>query len=436
MMEEKRVRVRFAPSPTGYLHIGSARTALFNWLFAQSKKGIFLLRIEDTDKERSQKKYVDEILASLGWLGITWEGKPFYQTKRSKLYESYAKRLIEDGAAYEVKGGAMMFKMPKDTIVVSDLIRGPIEFDGSLQEDLVIMKSDGNPTYNFACVVDDIDMGITHVIRGEDHISNTPKQIALYQALGAPLPLFAHIPLILGEDRSRLSKRHGATSISEYRTMGYLPAALVNFMALLGWSPGDNREVMTRDELVRSFSLDRVVKTPAIFNQEKLNWINNQYIKNMDTETLTDLIQDEMKRCRQKGKKISRTELKNIVRLFKTRLKKISDFCDQAQYFFLTNVVYDKEAVDTFLRRKELKIIFNLLINDLKRVRPFNPETIEKCCRDLIQKLGIASGDLIHPARAAITGRTTSPGLFEVIHLLGKDVTVKRLKYALAKYCK
>ena len=436
MMEEKRVRVRFAPSPTGYLHIGSARTALFNWLFAQSKKGVFLLRIEDTDKERSHKKYVDEILSSLEWLGITWEGKPFYQTRRLKLYESYAKRLIEDGAAYPVKGGAVAFKMPKDTIVVSDLIRGPIEFDGSLQEDLIIMKSDGNPTYNFACVVDDIDMGITHVIRGEDHISNTPKQIALYQALGAPLTLFAHIPLILGEDRSRLSKRHGATSISEYRTMGYLPDALVNFMVLLGWSPGDNREVMTRDELVRSFSLDRVVKTAAIFNQEKLNWINNQYIKNMDTETLTDLVQDQMKRCGKKGKKISRTELKNIVRLFKTRLKRISDFCDQAQYFFLTNVEYDKEAVDTFLRRKELKIIFNLLINDLKRVRPFNPETIEKCCRDLIQKLGIASGDLIHPARAAITGRTTSPGLFEVIHLLGKDVTVKRLKNALAKYCK
>jgi glutamyl-tRNA synthetase len=434
-MTEQKTRVRFAPSPTGYLHIGSARTALFNWLFAKASKGVFLLRIEDTDRERSHKKYVDEIIGSLAWLGISWEDRPVYQTKRLKLYRQFASRLVEDGAAYAVKGGALAFRMPKEKIIVSDLIRGPIEFDGSLQEDLVIIKSDGNPTYNFACVVDDIDMGITHVIRGDDHISNTPKQIALYQALGLPIPLFAHIPLILGEDRSRLSKRHGATSISEYRELGYLPEAMVNFMALLGWSPGDNREIMTLEELVAAFSLERVVKTAAVFNLEKLNWINNQYIKNMDTGVLAGLVRGHMKKCGVR-KKVGATELRNMVRLFKTRMNRISDFCPQARYFFTQDVEFEKDAADNLMRRRELKIIFNLLITGLGRVRPFSPEAIEKCCRDIIQKLGISSGDLIHPVRAAITGRTSSPGLFEVMHLLGKDRTIKRLKQALVKFCK
>lgn len=428
--EKKDIRVRFAPSPTGYLHIGSARTALFNWLFAKSKNGLFFLRIEDTDKKRSRKVYLKEILESLKWLGFLWDGRPVYQSKRGPIYKRYTKRLLDTGKAYSVKGGAVLFRMPKDRIVINDLIHGPIEFDNALQEDMVIRKSDGTPTYNFACVADDIEMAITHVIRGDDHISNTPKQIALYNALGILPPSFAHIPLILGEDRSRLSKRHGATSISEYRKEGYLSEALVNFLALLGWSPGDNREIVRRQELANIFSLERVGKTGAAFDEDKLNWVNGQYIREADTDELANLIIPYLK------KDLTRDALRSIIRLFKTRMKTLSDFCFQAEYFFVSNLNYDKEAVNKYLRRKELKVIFSLLIKDLSRVRPFKIDKIEKCCRDLIEKLGIASGDLIHPVRVAITGRSVSPGLFDVIYLLGRKKTIQRLRKAVKRYCR
>ncbi len=435
-LKEKNVRVRFAPSPTGYLHVGSARTALFNWLFARTNNGAFIVRIEDTDRKRSKKKYEKEILSSLKWLGLDWDGKPFYQSRRGKIYRSYAKRLLDSGAAQKIKGGAVSFHMPKEKIVIEDAVRGPIEIDAGLEGDLVIMKSDGRPTYNFACVVDDIENGITHVIRGEDHISNTPKQIALYRAFGAPEPVFAHIPLILGPDRSRLSKRHGAAGIEEYKKAGYLPDALANFLALLGWSPGDNREMMPREALIKAFSLKRVVRTGAIFNTDKLNWLNGQYINNTRTEDILKLVNDDLIRCGYKKKKIDRNRLKNIVRLFKSRMKKLSDFCEQAEYIFVKNIKYDRDAVKKFLRRKELKIIFDLLIKDLEKVKPFNPVTIERCCRDLIARLGIASGELIHPVRVAITGRASSPGLFEVIYLLGKKETIRRLKLAAKRYCR
>jgi glutamyl-tRNA synthetase len=433
---EKNVRVRFAPSPTGYLHIGSARTALFNWLFARSKNGVFILRIEDTDKKRSKKKYEKEILDSLKWLGLDWDEKPCYQSKRGRIYKAYAKRLIETGMASKIKGGAVSFRMPKEKIVIDDIVRGPIEIDAGLEGDLVIMKSDGSPTYNFACVIDDIENGITHVIRGEDHISNTPKQKALYRALEAPEPVFVHMPLIMGEDRSRLSKRHGATSIEDYKKAGYLPDAMVNFLALLGWSPGDNREIMAKEALINAFTLKRIVKTSAIFNIDKLNWMNGQYINNMKTDEILSLIKDDLRKAGYGRKKINRNKLKNVVRLFKTRMKKLTDFSDQAEYLFATKIKYEKEAVKKFLKRKELKIIFGLLIKDLEKVAPFNPFTIETCCRDLIARLGIASGELIHPVRVAITGRSSSPGLFEVIHLLGKKETIRRLKLAVKKYCK
>ncbi|MEE8359754.1 MAG: glutamate--tRNA ligase [Candidatus Omnitrophota bacterium] len=436
MTEEKKVRVRFAPSPTGYLHIGSARTALFNWLFARSKKGTFILRIEDTDKKRSKKKYLKEILESLKWLGLKWDGAPYSQSKRGRFYKMYAKELLDLDKAYKVKGGAVAFRMPKTRIVVEDMVRGPIEFDMTLENDIVILKSDGNPTYNFACVVDDIEMKITHVIRGDDHISNTPKQIALYNALGSQSPVFVHIPLILGEDRSRLSKRHGATSIAEYRESGYLPEAMVNFLSLLGWSPGNNREIMSRQEIIDAFSLSRIVKTSAVFNEDKFSWINAQHIKAMNSGELIDLLKADLKRCGYLKKKLDRNRLKNIVRLFKPRMKRLSDFCQQVDYLFVAKLKYDREAVNKFLKRKELKVIFGLLIQDLEHVRPFTPEAIERCCRDLIARLGIGGGDLIHPVRVAITGRSSSPGLFEVIQLLGKKETIKRLKFSLKKYCR
>ena len=435
-MMTDNVRVRFAPSPTGYLHIGSARTALFNWLFARNKGGTFILRIEDTDKKRSRKVYLKEILESLEWLNLSWDGKPYYQSRRMPIYKRYARRLLEADKAYNVKGGAAVFKMPKDRVVVEDLTHGSMEFDNTLQKDLVIMKSDGTPTYNFACVVDDIEMKITHVIRGDDHISNTPKQIELYKALGEGVPQFAHIPLILGEDRSRLSKRHGAASISEHRKAGYLPDGLVNSLSLLGWSPGENREVMQRKEIVKAFSLDRVVKTSAVFDQNKLNWINSQHIKMTDVNTLIDLLKPYLKKEKLSKKNLNRKTLKEIVRLFRTRIKTLADFPHQAGYLFATKLKYDREAVNKFLRRKELKVIFSLLVKDLNKVRPFSPHEIERCCRDLIQRLGIASGDLIHPVRAAITGRTVTPGLFEVIYLLGKKKTISRLRKAMKRYCR
>jgi glutamyl-tRNA synthetase len=437
MTEEKNgIRVRFAPSPTGYLHVGSARTALFNWFFAKSKNGTFLLRIEDTDRKRSERKYLEEIQGSLKWLGLVWDERPCHQSKRQRLYEKYAKKLLSLDKAYTARGGAIAFRVPKDKIVINDLIHGPIEFDNTLLEDVIIMKSDGTPTYNFACVMDDIDMGITHVIRGDDHISNTPKQMELYRALEYRPPRFAHIPLILGEDRSRLSKRHGATSITEYRKQGYLPEALVNYMALLGWSPGDNREIIPGKEIERIFSLERVGRTSAVFDQNKLNWVNGQYIRNTDTKRLITLIKPYLKKSGFLKKGLKESALKDTVRLFKTRIKTLPDFCGQAEYFFISKLKFNRDAVNKFLRHKELKVIFALLIKDLERLRPFRPHEIEKCCRDLIQRLGIGGGDLIHPVRVAITGRSVSPGLFEVIYLLGKKRTIQRLRSAMKKYCK
>ncbi len=436
MNEEKKIKARFAPSPTGYLHIGSARTALFNWLFARSKNGVFILRIEDTDKKRSGKAYLNEILESLKWLGLDWDGSPYYQSKRGALYKRYTKKLLEQDKAYVIKGGAVSFRMPKDKISLNDAIHGLIEFDNALEDDMVIMKSDGSPAYNFACVVDDIDMGITHVIRGDDHISNTPKQIALYQALEAVLPVFAHIPLILGEDRSRLSKRHGATSISEYKEAGYLPDGLLNYLALLGWSPGGNREIMSRKETIKAFSLDRVGKTSAVFDEDKLNWVNGQHIRAIDTDILFSLLKPYLEKRGFLKKGLKRSDIKDIIKLFKSRIRTLSDFCYQTEYLFVSAIKHDRDAVNKYLRRRELKVIFDLLVKDLGQVKPFNTQEIEKCCRGLIERLGIGGGDLIHPVRVAITGRSVSPGLFDIIYLLGKEKTIKRLRQAVKKYCK
>ncbi len=434
--ENVRIRVRFAPSPTGFLHVGSARTALFNWLFARSKDGDFILRVEDTDKKRSKKKYLDEILESMKWLGLSWDEKIHYQSKRGPIYKRYAKTLLKEEKAYIVRNGAVLFKMPKEKVVVNDLVHGEIEFDNTLQQDLVLMKKDGSPTYNFACVVDDIEMNITHIIRGDDHISNTPKQIPLYQALNAKVPQFVHIPLILGEDRSRLSKRHGATSISEYREAGYLPDALLNFLSLMGWSPGDNREIIPPDEIIRRFTVERIVKTSAVFNEDKLNWINSQYIKAMDTNRLATLLKPYLKKARLIRKDFSKDIYLKVVRLLKTRAKTLTEFVWMTEYFFTAQLKYDKEAVKKHLKKKGLKVILNMLAKELDKLRPFKTEPIERCCRDLIQRLGIRGGDLIHPVRVAITGRSFSPGLFEVMYLLGKKKTLKRLRGAIKKYCK
>src|SRR3989338_4111431 len=290
-----KVRVRFAPSPTGYLHIGSVRTALFNWLYAQHNKGSFLLRIEDTDFLRSKDEYLDEILGSLKWLYMNWDEEPVFQSKRFEIYRRYAEDILKKGLAYK-EGDAIIFKVEKDNKVsFDDVIHGRIEISTDEIKDQVLLKSDGTPTYNFACVVDDAEIKITHVIRGDDHISNTPKQILLYKALGFPIPNFAHIPLILSEEGGRLSKRHGATSIFEYKSMGFLPEALVNYLSLMGWAPGNDREILPLEEMIKLFDVKDVNKTGATFDIDKLSWINGQYIKNTGTAKLVSRTENFLK---------------------------------------------------------------------------------------------------------------------------------------------
>jgi glutamyl-tRNA synthetase len=424
------VRVRFAPSPTGNLHIGGGRTALFNWLFAQSQKGKFILRIEDTDKERSKKEFVDEILYSLKWLGFNWD-ELYYQSERFDRYRLHADRLLKAGRAYIERSDegkeAIIYKVPGQKIKVQDLIRGEIEFDSSLIKDQVLIKSDGTPTYNFACVVDDAEMNITHIIRGDDHISNTPKQVLLYEALGFALPQFAHLPLIMGVDGGRLSKRTGATAISDYRTMGYLSEALLNYLLLLSWAPGDNRELVSVKEATTLFDIKNVNKTSATFDSKKLDWINNQYLKNADPEKLADELIPllEVKQYINKDN-FDRSYLLVLVRLFQARLPRLNDFLDWADFFFLDEPVIDPVAKEKYLTG-DLSKEFSLFAQRLNNLACFEIINIEASFRELVVELGIEAKKLIHPIRVALTGKTIGPGLFEVIYYLGKERSCKRL---------
>jgi glutamyl-tRNA synthetase len=424
------IRVRFAPSPTGYLHIGGARTALFNWLYAKARQGKFILRIEDTDTARSKKEYLDEILFSLEWLGFKLD-EIYYQSQRFGIYKEYANQLLNTGKAYVEESPdskqAIIFKICGQKIKTNDLIRGQIEFDAQNIKDQVLIKSDGTPTYNFACVVDDATMNITHVIRGDDHISNTPKQVLLYQALGFKQPEFAHLPLILGKEGGRLSKRTGATSISEYRNMGYLPQALVNYLLLLSWAPGDNRELIDIQQAIGLFDIKDVNKTQATFDIDKLKWINNQYLKKADTQELTDMLIPLLieKNYLQKDN-FDRTYVVSLVKLFQGRLSTLYDFVDWADFFFVKNIKIDPEAKDKFLS-KDLSREFGLFIQKLEALNQFDIATVEESFRNLVKELGIESKTLIHPMRVALTGKTVGPGLFEVIYYLGKERTKGRL---------
>ncbi len=434
------VKVRFAPSPTGFLHIGSARTALFNWLFARHEGGKFFLRIEDTDKERSKQDFLDEILDSLKWLGMDWDGELTFQSKRTQIYRTIADRLIQEGKAYPEEN-AVRFRVPKEGKVgFEDLLHGRIEFDlnqhGSLAEDLVILKSDGSPTYNFAVVCDDADMGITHVIRGDDHIMNTPKQVPLYDALGYKKPVFCHIPLILGEDRSRMSKRHGATSIREYRQAGYLPEAIVNYLALLGWSPGNNQELIEKNELVRKFELKRVLKTGAVFGKEKLDWMNGQYVRRLDIPSLTERLIPYLEARGYWEDRGDRAWLEKLVLLFQERIFTLAQFPDLAAFFFEDKIEYDQEAVNEFLKDPRLKNAFRKYAELLGGLEPFETKAIEEKSRALMKELGMSGKEFIHPCRVALTGRTVSPGFFDTVALLGRDKAVGRLRQAAAVFDK
>lgn len=424
------IRVRFAPSPTGNLHIGGGRTALFNWLYAKARQGKLILRIEDTDRQRSKQEFVDEILDSLKWLGFDWD-EIYYQSDRFALYREQTEKLLKNGLAFiekiEGKGEAIIFKVTPQPIRVDDLIRGQIEFDATNIKDQVLIKSDGTPTYNFACVVDDAAMGITHVIRGDDHISNTPKQILLYQALGFPVPEFAHLPLIMGAEGGRLSKRTGATAISDYRKMGYLPAALVNYLLLLSWAPGQNQEIVEIEEAIKLFDIKDVNKTSAAFDLDKLSWINNQYIKKEDTQELAGRIIPLLteKNYIQKDN-FDRNYLVSLVKLFQPRLSTLNDFAEWADFFFLKDIKIEPAAKDKYLS-SDLSREFGLFIERLDGLNTFDIESIEAAFRNLVKELNIEAKALIHPIRVALTGKTIGPGLFEVIFYLGREKTKLRL---------
>ncbi len=430
------VRTRFAPSPTGYLHIGSARTALFNWLFARHEKGKFFLRIEDTDKERSKTEFLDEIVSSLKWLGMDWDGELVFQSKRTAHYMKIAESLIAKGLAYREEQ-AIRFRVPKEGKVgFEDMLHGRIEFDlaqhGSLAEDLVIFKSDGSPTYNFAVVCDDADMGITHVIRGDDHIMNTPKQVPLYDALGYKKPVFCHIPLILGDDRSRMSKRHGATSIREYLELGFLPEAFVNYLALLGWSPGNNQELIGREELVQKFDLSRVLKTGAVFGKDKLEWMNGQYVRKLSVAQLTDKLIPFLEKAGFKPREWDRQWLEKLVTLHQERIFMLAQFPQLAGFFFDDKIEYTEEGITEFKKDPRLKDVFKKYADLLESLEPWDVKVVEEKSRAFMKEMGMSGKEFIHPSRVAVTGRTVSPGFFDTVALLGKKKAVQRLRNAAA----
>ena len=424
-------RLRFAPSPTGYLHVGGARTALFNWLYARRHGGAFILRIEDTDVERSQAELVTGILDGLRWLGIDWdEGPetggphaPYFQSQRLDRYRAAARQLLDTGQAFEDEG-AIRFKVPAGKTAFTDSVHGPIEFDNEHIESFVILRSDAHPTYHLSVVVDDIDMAITHVVRGDDHISNTPKQVLLYNAFGKTPPAFAHVPLIMGPDKQRLSKRHGATSVTEYEKQGYIPEAMFNFLALLGWGTGSNDELFTRDELIRRFNLEAISGGNAVFNTEKLDWFNHQHLLRLTDEELVARL-----RVVGLGSWVLGADARSsaILSLLRPRCKKLTDFPDQLRPFFEDPASYDPEAVKKHLSMAGTKDHLLALKATYEHV-DWTEAALEKALRELADARTLKPGMLIQGARIAMTGRMVSPGLFEMLVLLGRHTVLRRLE--------
>ncbi|MFA5794608.1 MAG: glutamate--tRNA ligase [Candidatus Brocadiia bacterium] len=431
-----KVRVRFAPSPTGYLHIGGARTALYNYLFARHHNGTLVLRIEDTDQVRSTDESMKAIIDSLKWLGIDWDEGPFFQSDRKDIYRQYAQKLLDEGkAVYEedpAKGKAVVFKMPPGpAIQMNDLIHGIIKFEREFVGNIVLIKSDGFPTYNFACVVDDSEMNITHVIRGDDHVSNTPKQVILYEALGKPVPKFAHIPLIMGEDGSRLSKRHGHTSVGEYMDIGYLPEAMFNFLSLLGWSAGDDVELMSRDDVIKRFTIERVKNKPAQFNSKKLIWMNSHYIKQLPKERLFELSKPYFAKAGYDLTKFKEPELTRLVDLYRERIKVLSEIAVVTEFFFKDKISYQPEAADKFIRPAESKSVLETVSAELAKFDKLDHELLEKSLRGICESKGVKFQAIAQPIRVALTGSTISPPIFETMELIGLDKVRIRIKEAL-----
>lgn len=431
-----KIRVRFAPSPTGYLHIGGARTALYNYLMARHLNGTLVLRIEDTDQVRSTEESTKAIFESLKWLGINWDEGPYYQSQRREIYDQYSKKLLDEGKAIyredPGKGKAIVFKMPPGrSIVFDDLIHGTIKFESDILGDQVLVKSDGFPTYNFACVIDDSLMNISHVIRGDDHISNTPKQIALYEALGKPAPKFAHIPLIMGEDGSRLSKRHGHTSVGEYQEIGYLPEAVFNFLSLLGWSPGEDKELMPQDEIISRFSIERVKDKPAQFNLKKLTWMNSHYLKHLPTESLYRLCKPYLEKAGYRLSAFPETKIATLIDLYRERIKVISEITEVTRFFFEDKINYQAEAADKFVRTADGQQVLTMIRDGIAPVSEFNAISLEPILRRVAENKGLKFQGVAQPLRVALTGTTVSPGIFEMMELLGKERVLNRINSCL-----
>jgi glutamyl-tRNA synthetase len=422
------VKVRFAPSPTGYLHLGSARTALFNWLYARHTGGKFLLRIEDTDKVRSSKEFLDEILEDLKWLGIDWDGEPLHQSQRFDVYREKAEEILAKGKAYR-EGEAIIFKVEKGRqLEVDDLIHGKIAVNTDDIKDQVMIKSDGSPTYNFSCVVDDTYMQITHILRGDDHISNTPKQILFYEALELTPPKFGHMPLILGQDGAKLSKRHGGVSVEEYRKEGFLPEALANYLILLGWFPGEEREVLSLAEAVKLFEISNMSDVQAKFDIQKLRWLNGEYLMKAKTENLLPLIKDQLLTAGFDVSRVTDDSLSRLVDLYKIRIKTLSELGDLADWFFKDDFAVDEEGKQKYLDKEANKDNVRIFADRLEGLEDFSHDNIEKICREIIEEKEIKAGDIIHPTRVAVSGKTKGAGLFEIMELLGKEVVLKRMR--------
>jgi len=470
-----RPRVRFAPSPTGYLHVGGGRTALFNWLFARREGGVFVLRIEDTDRSRSSDEMTQAILDGMTWLGLDWDEGPYHQADGFARHREDALRLLERGAAYrcfctpeelQAKREAMgeeyrydrtcanlsaeeiarrleegrpftiRCRVPDGTTEWDDLVHGPTRFQNESIEDFIILRTDGTPIYNLAVVSDDIEMRITHVIRGDDHISNTPKQIILYRGLGAEVPVFAHLPMILGPDGKRLSKRHGATAVGEYQDQGILPHALMNFLALLGWNPGDAQEVMLPHELIARFSLERVNKKSAVFDPEKLAWMNGQHISRMSAAELFPLVAPmlvEAGLTTEAELEDRRDWLYGVIDLVKVRARVLESIVEQARQYLAPTVEYERAGVEKHWKNpEEVARLLHDIGETLDSLGTWEAGAIEQSLRETAERLGVGFGKVVHPLRLALTGATVSPGIDQVIAQMGRELVARRIRAAVA----
>lgn len=460
----KEIVTRFPPSPSGYLHVGGARTALFNWLFARHMRGRFVLRIEDTDVARSTQASVDAIFDALAWLGIDWDDGPYYQSRRLAIYQEHIQRLLDSGHAYYCTcsaaaveamrqramagggkprydgtcrekglsrgdGAVVRFKAPLDgTTVVADVVKGDIVFQNSELDDFIIQRSDGTPTYNLAVVVDDITMGVNTIIRGDDHVSNTPKQILLFQAFGCPLPTFGHVPMVLGKDKARLSKRHGATSVTAYRDMGFLPEAFLNYLVRLGWSHGD-QEFFSVAELVEKFSLENIGRSAGVFDPEKLLALNADHIQAMSPGQLAPRLIPFLKAegvAAEEGPFIER-----VIATLQPRSKTLVDMARDALFYYAETISYDPPAAAKFLTQESLEPLQGLA-KQLEDLPAFTPENLEGAFQTVMAATGLKLGKIAQPVRVALTGRTASPGIFEIIEIIGQDKVLERLRAAAA----